>query len=56
MSKLKYREMCTPDEIARAIEEHNNIRFEGLVSADQIVSITRDPNHRWYTVFWKEGD
>ena len=30
--------------------------WEGLHSAEQIISITYDTNHGQYVVFWKYGD
>lgn len=31
----------------------NDVDWEGLTSADDIISITYNPNHGCYVVFWK---
>lgn len=41
-----------PNDINTAIIEHND-NWEGLTSADQIISITWDTNHGCYVAFWR---
>ena len=44
-----------PNEINRAIEEHDD-NWEYLESADQIISIFWNQEHRCYQVFWRVPD
>lgn len=44
-----------PNDINRAITDHDE-NWEGLKSAEQIISITWDSNQGCYVVFWKESD
>lgn len=43
------------NDINRAIKERDE-NWEGLESAEQIISITWDSNQGCYVVFWKECD
>ena len=41
-----------PNDINKAIDKHDE-NWEGLTSAEQIISITYDANHDCYAVFWR---
>lgn len=41
-----------PNDINEAIKTHNE-NWEGLTSAEDIISITYDTEHSCYVVFWK---
>lgn len=53
MTTLINWQYCTDqNSINKAIIEQDE-DWEGLTSADQIISITYDPNHGCYVVFWR---
>lgn len=41
-----------PNDINKAMDKHDE-NWEGLTSAEQIISITYDTNHGCYVVFWR---
>ena len=41
-----------PNDINKAMDEHDE-NWEGLTSAEQIISITYDANLNCYVVFWR---
>ena len=50
---MVYWQYCKdPNDIDKAIEERDP-DWEGLDSADKIISITFDTNHMNYVVFWR---
>ena len=55
MSMINWQYCNDPDDINKAIK-YGNYNWDGLTSADQIISITYDTNHSCYVVFWKVVD
>ena len=52
MTEINWQYCKDLNDINRAIEMHDE-DWEGLTSADLIINITYDMNHRCYVVFWK---
>ena len=51
--KLVNWQFCKdPNDVNKAIKEYDD-NWEGLHSAEQIISITWDGNHGCYVVFWR---
>ena len=51
MKDIMWQYTCDPNDINDAMLKSDE-NWEGLESADQIISITYDMNHRCYVVFW----
>lgn len=52
-SGINWQYCKDPNDINRAIKERDE-NWEGLESAEQIISITWDSHQGCYVVFWKE--
>ena len=51
-SYIRWQYCKDPNEINEVIENYDE-NFDGLTSAEQIISITYNINHRCYEVFWR---
>lgn len=53
MSDLIMWQYChDPNDINKAIDKRDE-NWKGLISTEQIISITYDTNHGCYVVFWR---
>lgn len=52
MTEVSWQYCRDPNDINEAIK-NRDYNWQGLTDANQIISITYDPNHGCYVVFWR---